>query len=170
MNIHKTRSFSHHNSLILILFYFASACQPHGGSIKSRSIGAPGELLVVMDTQLQHSQVKKMIADFANEEFPCIPQPEATFKLSNIKPNDFEGHFKAYRNIIIIRQKKSKIPIYVTKKTFGQHINSSSKSTYPILLHLAPHLKSIALAFSISYMKVTSKPCNWQTRKAQIKN
>ncbi|GAF01509.1 hypothetical protein JCM21142_117 [Saccharicrinis fermentans DSM 9555 = JCM 21142] len=49
-----------------------------------------------------------MIADFANEEFPCIPQPEATFKLSNIKPNDFEGHFKAYRNIIIIRQKKIK--------------------------------------------------------------
>jgi len=71
---------------------------------KRRSIGSPGELLVVIDDELQKSEIKSIIADFADEEFPCIPQWEPTFKMVTISPNEFEGYFKLYRNIIIVRQ------------------------------------------------------------------
>ncbi len=83
---------------------YLSGCQTTGDGVKSRSIGAPGELLVVMDNNLQKTKVKRMINAFANEEFPCVPQFESTFKLTTLSPNDFEGHFKAYRNIVIVKQ------------------------------------------------------------------
>lgn len=93
--------------MILVVFSFF-ACKTESGSSKSRSIGAPGEVLLVIDKSLQNTEVKEIIAHFSSAEFPCVPQFETVFKLITIAPNDFEGHFKAYRNIIVVKQLKSK--------------------------------------------------------------
>ena len=92
--------------IIVVLFLACTfyTCRTKPSSFKSRSIGAPGELLIVIDHSLQSSEIKETLNNFAGEEFPCIPQPEATFKVTSITPHDFEGHFKAYRNIIILQQ------------------------------------------------------------------
>lgn len=79
------------------------ACKTQGSGSKIRSIGAPGELLLVIDHAVEKTIVKTIISDFANTEFPGIPQPESTFRLTTISPGDFEGHFKSYRNIIVIK-------------------------------------------------------------------
>lgn len=91
--------------LLVISCLFLSSCETIGVDTKTRSIGAPGEILLVMDKKLQNSQVKEIIQAFADNEFPNLPQPEATFKLTTISPANFDGHFKAYRNIIIVQQK-----------------------------------------------------------------
>lgn len=90
--------------ILLILFMYLYGCNMHQTNSKSRPMGAPGELLLVIDNELRKSEVKSVIADFAEEEFPCIPQSEPTFKMTTITPNEFEGYFKLYRNIIIVRQ------------------------------------------------------------------
>ncbi|SMO79694.1 protein of unknown function [Saccharicrinis carchari] len=97
---------SHHltHSLVLLCFLYLSACVNLGTDIKNRAIGTPGEVLVVMDNNIQQSQVQKIIQAFANAEFPNLPQSEPTFKLTTVIPKNFEGHFRAYRNIIIIQQ------------------------------------------------------------------
>ncbi|TLX70841.1 DUF4837 family protein [Labilibacter sediminis] len=92
---------------VLTLFIYLYGCDMHQSNSKGRAIGAPGELLLVMDNDLQNSEVKSLLVDFARDEFPCIPQPEPTFKMTTITPTAFEGHFKAYRNIIIVNQNKS---------------------------------------------------------------
>ena len=109
-------------AILLIATIFFSACEPIGGDMKSRSIGAPGEILVVMDKKLQKTQVKEIIQAFADNEFPNLPQPESTFKLTTVSPNNFEGHFKAYRNIIIVQQKLlSRAEVKLQKDTWVLH-------------------------------------------------
>ncbi|MGQ1787564.1 MULTISPECIES: DUF4837 family protein [unclassified Saccharicrinis] len=119
LNVLSLRNF---NVVFVALFFYISGCQTSGDSIKSRSVGAPGELLVVMDKGLQKTEVKRVIAAFANQEFPCVPQAEPTFKVSSITPNDFEGHFKAYRNIIIVQQKALDKPkILFRRSVWARH-------------------------------------------------
>ncbi len=104
-----------HFSIKTYVTYFLiiclGGCSYSNESIKNRAIGAPGELLLVIEKELQSTDVYKTIKSFANKAFPCIPQPESTFKLTTITPNEFEGHFKAYRNIIIIKRKHVAEPI-----------------------------------------------------------
>ncbi len=83
---------------------FVAACKTQSSENKIRSIGAPGELLIVIDPSFEGSVVKQRVIDFATQEFPCIPQPEPTFRITTIAPKDFEGHFKSYRNILILKQ------------------------------------------------------------------
>lgn len=105
MNYNTILSYRHTYAFLLICFIYLSACVYTVESVKTRSIGAPGEVLVVMDRNLQQSEVQKIIRAFADAEFPNLPQSEPTFKLTTLSPNDFEGHFRAYRNIIIVQQK-----------------------------------------------------------------
>ncbi len=88
--------------IALIGMLFIAACKTHSSDSKIRSIGAPGELLIVLDPSFDNSAIKQTVIDFATQEFPCIPQPEPTFKITTINPGDFEGHFKSYRNILIL--------------------------------------------------------------------
>jgi hypothetical protein len=88
-------------SVLMTISLFA--CKTQGSGSEIRSIGAPGELLLVMDHSIEKSSVKTIMADFANVEFPAIPQPEPTFRLTTIGLENFEGHFKSYRNIIVIK-------------------------------------------------------------------
>jgi len=88
---------------VLSVLSFVLSCKTNSSSVKHQSIGAPGELLLVMDADLMNTSVKNIIIDFAEQEFPSIPQPEATFKLTKINTNAFERHFKTYRNILMVR-------------------------------------------------------------------
>ena len=89
--------------LLIAQVMFFAGCKTQSSSNKIRSIGAPGELLVVMDPSLNTTLVKSAVVDFATQEFPCIPQPEPTFRLTTISPKNFERHFKSYRNILILK-------------------------------------------------------------------
>ncbi|WP_075591227.1 DUF4837 family protein [Labilibacter marinus] len=106
--------------IIVAIFIYLSGCKTES-SIKSRSIGAPGELLIVMDKDIQQSPIKSVLVDFAKEEFPCIPQPEPIFRLTIITPNDFEGHFKAYRNILIVKQNQAEPAVKYKNNLWASH-------------------------------------------------
>ncbi len=122
MNYPNKLSFINIQVLLLISYMLLSACEPIGGDMKYRSIGAPGEILVVMDNKLQKSQVQEIIQAFADTEFPNLPQPESTFRLTTLSPNDFEGHFKAYRNIVIVQQKiMAKADVKFQNNTWASH-------------------------------------------------
>ncbi len=92
--------------LFILLFscYLLSCKTTSDSNLKGRSIGAPGEVLVVADLNQQKEGWLKEIREFANQAFPCLPQYESTFRLTVIVPDEFEGHFKAYRNIIRVQR------------------------------------------------------------------
>ncbi len=108
--------------LLIVTYLFLSSCEHLGVSVKNRSIGASGEILVVMDNKLQKTEVQEIIQAFADKEFPNLPQAESTFRLTTLNPNDFEGHFKADRNIIIVQQKiMAKAEVNFQKNTWALH-------------------------------------------------
>ncbi len=98
------KNFNVKNSILVLLIsvIFIGACKTQSGDIKIRSIGAPGELLIVMDSSFNNTIIKDHVVEFATHEFPCLPQPESTFKIIFIDDDDFMGHFKSYRNILIL--------------------------------------------------------------------
>ena len=116
-----------------MFFFYLSGCKTKPQSIKNRSIGAPGEVLVVLDKDMKKSEVYSLVKAFAHQEFPCIPQPEPTFKLTTIETNAFERHFKAYRNIIIIKKNIAEKPNVAYKKNVWASYQQVVEITVPDL-------------------------------------
>ncbi len=129
----KALSYLSYRSIIIksnILFLLLSvvlivACKTQSGDIKIRSIGAPGELLIVMDPSLNNMVVKQRVVEFATQEFPCLPQAEPTFKITFLDNKKFSGHFKSYRNILLLDHsiiKKEQISYEVDKWASNQQV------------------------------------------------
>jgi hypothetical protein len=107
-----THYFSFLNQLVkiqtltkLLLFVFILlilSCQRKDVSYKPHSLGAPGELLVVVDSPHWKAQTGQLIKGFVENEFPGLPQPEHLFKKSYIPHRVFDRHFKTYRNILLV--------------------------------------------------------------------
>ncbi len=108
----KTRNNDYHmfrmQYLVLILILTVS-CKTGPSSTKISSLGAPGELLVVLDPAFMNTEVKQEIESFAETNMPCIPQTEPTFRMSLILLSELQNQFKRYRNILIIKHSKSSI-------------------------------------------------------------
>lgn len=72
-------------------------------SLKLRSIGSPGEVLIV--TNLSDGIFNKLmeIDGFFNENFPALPQSEKLFKVIHISAKEFTGHLRTFRNVLYVR-------------------------------------------------------------------
>ncbi len=91
---------------VIILLLFIS-CKTGPSSMKSSSLGAPGELLVAIDPAFKDTGMKEEIDSFAEVSMPGIPQIEPTFNVSSILLPELGKQFKYYRNILIVRLSES---------------------------------------------------------------
>ena len=86
--------------MALVLF----SCQGDGKTGKSIfspvSSGRPYEMLVVMDKDAWERPAGRALYNALDMDVPGLPQPERSFRISQIIPEKFERGFRIFRNII----------------------------------------------------------------------
>lgn len=88
--------------VLLFVIVGLTACKNSPGNYKPRSIGAPGEVLVVVDSQYWTTRAGQSIRELVDLDFPALPQSESMFRKTQITSGSFENHFKTYRNILVV--------------------------------------------------------------------
>lgn len=84
----------------LLLSLAATGCKNKYESYKPRALGAPGEVLLVIDSHYWKSQAGKMLKEYLESDFPALPQIEPLFKNIRITHEQFQNQFKTHRNIL----------------------------------------------------------------------
>ncbi len=62
--------------------------------------GRPYEVMVVMDHKLWESPTGRALFNVLDTDVPGLPQPERSFHISQVAPQDFSHSMKLFRNII----------------------------------------------------------------------
>lgn len=93
--------------LLSIAIFFTSvfvavSCKNTVSNIKPRPLGAPGEVLLVINNDNWNSKVGNTIDVLFEDIFPALPQAETMFKRTRIEFSDFQRHFRTYRNILLV--------------------------------------------------------------------
>ena len=103
---------------IVLIALVLSSCGGNGkkGGGKSFftpvSSGRPYEMLVVIDKGLWERPAGRALFDALDTDVPGLPQPERSFRISNIVPDKFERGFRIFRNVIDVDIQ----PIYTQPK------------------------------------------------------
>lgn len=82
-------------SLVLLL---SASCE--GTFTKPQASGSPYEVLVVADDAFWQRPAGRALFDVLDTDIPGLPQPEASFKVSQIEPKRFNQIVNIFRNII----------------------------------------------------------------------
>ncbi|MCU4157789.1 DUF4837 family protein [Carboxylicivirga sp. A043] len=88
--------------VVVITIIAVAACADRPSNFKPRAIGSPGELLVVIEDQYWNAATGKVLKVLLDDEFPALPQGETLFKKTRIAYEQFERHFRTYRNVLMI--------------------------------------------------------------------
>lgn len=89
-------------AFVVTLVFIAVSCNTSNESYKSRSLGAPGEVLLVVDDVNWNSKGGQVLAELLLDNFPALPQIEQMFKKTRIDYSRFKRHFRCYRNILMV--------------------------------------------------------------------
>ena len=87
---------------VVISLIIAAACKNEPSNYKPRAIGSPGELLVVIEDDHWRSESGKLLKELLKDEFPALPQQELLFRKTRIAYNQFQNHFRTYRNVLLV--------------------------------------------------------------------
>lgn len=82
-------------SLVLIL---SASCE--SSFTKPSASGSPYEVLVVVDDDFWQRPAGRALFDVLDTDIPGLPQPEASFKISQIEPKRFNQIVNIFRNIV----------------------------------------------------------------------
>jgi len=88
--------------VVVVSIIFVAACSDKQSQYKPRAIGSPGELLIVMDDVYWQSDAGQVLKELLEDEFPALPQSESLFRKTRIAFNQFERHFRTYRNVLLV--------------------------------------------------------------------
>lgn len=94
---------------VVVLVIVAAACADKPADYKPRSIGAPGELLIVVDDEHWDSECGDVLKTLLKDEFPALPQSEAIFRKTRINYQQFKRHFRTYRNVLLVSVREDEI-------------------------------------------------------------
>lgn len=123
--------------MVLVLFSCKSEGKGGGKSIFSpASSGRPYEMLVVIDKDLWERPAGRALFNALDTDVPGLPQPERSFRISQIVPQMFERGFRIFRNVIDVDIR----PIYTQPKL--KYSRDSYSSPQMIMTIQAPDEKS----------------------------
>ena len=122
--------------MVLVL----SSCGGNGKGGKSLftpvSSGRPYEMLVVIDKGMWERPAGRALYNALDMDIPGLPQPERSFRISNIGPEHFDRGMRIFRNIIDVDIQ----PIYTQPKL--KYSRDSYSSPQMIMTIQAPDEKS----------------------------
>ena len=91
-------------SLVLMVLVLGSCKGDGKGGGKSIftpvSSGRPYEMLVVIDKAMWERPAGRALFNVLDTDVPGLPQPERSFRISNVGPEHFDRGFRIFRNII----------------------------------------------------------------------
>lgn len=123
--------------MMLVLFSCKSDGKGGGKSLFTPvSSGRPYEMLVVIDKDLWERPAGRALFNVLDKDVPGLPQPERSFRISNIGPDHFDRGFRIFRNIIDVDIQ----PIYTQSKL--KYSRDSYASPQMIMTIQAPDEKS----------------------------
>ena len=126
---------------IVIMISMLFSCDGNGkGGGKSLftpvSSGRPYEMLVVIDKDMWERPAGRALFNALDMDVPGLPQPERSFRISNVKPDRFDRGMRIFRNIIDVDIQ----PIYTQPKL--KYSRDSYSSPQMIMTIQAPDEKS----------------------------
>ncbi|MCG8581435.1 MAG: DUF4837 family protein [Bacteroidales bacterium] len=109
--------------VVVVTIIAVAACADKPSNFKPRAIGSPGELLVVIEDQYWNAATGKVLKVLLDDEFPSLPQSETLFKKTRIAYEQFERHFRTYRNVLMIsiRDSESSNRVEYRKQEWAQN-------------------------------------------------
>lgn len=123
--------------MMLVLFSCKSDGKGGGKSLFTPvSSGRPYEMLVVIDKALWERPAGRALFDVLDTDVPGLPQPERSFRISQIAPQYFDRGMRIFRNIIDVDIQ----PIYTQPKL--KYSRDSYSSPQMIMTIQAPDEKS----------------------------
>ncbi len=91
--------------ILLTVVFIVVSCNSSHESFKPRPLGAPGEMLLVIDDGNWNSKAGHTLDGLLQDIFPALPQTERMFKKTRIEFSKFQRHFRTYRNILLVSVK-----------------------------------------------------------------
>lgn len=90
-------------SLLLMAMLVLPSCKKGGKSLFTpTSSGTPYEMMVVMDKDMwENRPAGRALFGVLDTDVPGLPQPERSFRISQIGPNHFDRAMRIFRNIIV---------------------------------------------------------------------
>ena len=127
-------------SLVLMVLVLGSCKGDGKGGGKSIftpvSSGRPYEMLVVIDKAMWERPAGRALFNVLDTDVPGLPQPERSFRISNVGPEHFDRGFRIFRNIIDVDIQ----PIYTQPKL--KYSRDSYSSPQMIMTIQAPDEQS----------------------------
>ena len=125
---------------LMALVLFSCKSDGNGGGGKSIftpvSSGRPYEMMVVIDKGLWERPAGRALFNVLDRDVPGLPQPESSFRISQIRPDKFNRGKRIFRNIIDVDIQ----PIYTQPKL--KYSRDSYSSPQMIMTIQAPDEKS----------------------------
>lgn len=88
---------------VLMAVVLLPGCKKGGKSLFTpTSSGRPYEMLVVIDKAMWERESGQALFDVLDTDVPGLPQPERSFRMSNIAPQNFDKVMRIFRNIIVV--------------------------------------------------------------------
>ena len=123
--------------MVLVLFSCKGDGKGGGKSLFTPvSSGRPYEMLVVIDKDLWQRPAGRALFNVLDTDVPGLPQPERSFRISNVAPDNFDRGFRIFRNIIDVDIR----PIFTQPKL--KYSRDSYSSPQMIMTIQAPDEKS----------------------------
>lgn len=85
-----------------VLFLLLSSCENEYKKIKNDSLGHPGQVVLVIESNLWEGETGREIRDHFNQPYPGINSREYQFDITQYNHDEFNNTIKTYRNIINI--------------------------------------------------------------------
>ena len=123
--------------MVLVLFSCKGESKGGGKSLFTPvSSGRPYEMMVVIDKALWERPAGRALFNVLDKDVPGLPQPERSFRISQIRPDNFNRGKRIFRNIIDVDIQ----PIYTQPKL--KYSRDSYASPQMIMTIQAPDEKS----------------------------
>lgn len=92
--------------LILLCLLWVQACDMAETAKRRENLpkakGAPGEILVVMDSAMWRGEIGSEIRQIFHDLVPGLPREEAMFNLNYVDPIDFKSILRTNRNLLFV--------------------------------------------------------------------
>ncbi|MCD7935494.1 MAG: DUF4837 family protein [Tannerellaceae bacterium] len=87
----------------ITIFFVTVLAGCSSGAVVTKATGFAYEIIVVMDNSKWNGIAGEVIKDELWASIEGLPQPEPSFKVTHVNPNDFNGLLTYVRNILIVR-------------------------------------------------------------------
>ncbi|MBR8537178.1 DUF4837 family protein [Carboxylicivirga sediminis] len=125
---------------VVVSIIIVAACADEPTTFKTRAIGSPGELLVVVEDKYWEADEGQYLKAILKDEFPALPQEETMFKKTRINYEQFKRHFRTYRNIMLVSVRPQEV---VNRVEYRKHEWAINQYVAEVIVRSPVDLKSL---------------------------